>query len=285
MKTLSWVAAALALSAIVYGALLVVGSWRWRISTRALVVVLKSGARTDNAERYNPHSTAALPAPVRRYFERVLTDGQPIIRSAEIDMRGLFNMNLEKPRWKPFTSSQYVVTRRPGFVWSALIEMFPGVPIRVHDAYVMGEGVLRPALFGLLPLGGERGVGEIARGELMRWLAESVWYPTVLLPGQGVEWQAVDSASALAEFSDGPITLTMLFRFRDDGLVSGIRVEQRCAIVAGESLIMPWEGRFSDYRDQNGMLVPFFGEVAWITPKGEKSYFRGSVTRMVYRFT
>jgi hypothetical protein len=48
--------------------------------------------------------------------------------------------------------------------------------------------------------------------------------------------------------------------------------------------MMPWEGRFSDYRRQDGMLIPFYGEVAWITPQGEKPYFRGTVTQMTYRF-
>ncbi len=162
--------------------------------------------------------------------------------------------------------------------------MFPGVPVRVHDAYVAGTGVLTPALFGLFSLGTVRGGGEIALGELMRWLAESVWYPTVLLPGQGVTWKPVDNASAQATLTEGAITLTMLFRFSEDGLVSGIRVEARGALVGGESVIMPWEGRFRDYRHQDGMIVPFHGEVAWITPQGERPYFRGTVMLVAYRF-
>lgn len=39
------------------------------------------------------------------------------------------------------------------------------------------------------------------RPELMRLLGEAAWYPTVLLPGQGVRWQPVDDRSAEATSS------------------------------------------------------------------------------------
>ncbi|MFN3844232.1 MAG: DUF6920 family protein [Paracoccaceae bacterium] len=285
MDILKWTALALILITILYGGVLAIGAWRWKEATRELVARLDAAAEIANgAVRYDAREIADLPAPVRRYFERVLTDGQPMIRSVDIGLEGTFNMSLEAPQWKPFTSTQHVVANRPGFIWNGRIAMFPGVPVRVHDAYVAGTGVLKPALFGLFSLGTVQGEGDIARGELMRWLAESVWYPTVLLPGQGVTWQSVDDASAQATLTEGPITLTMLFRFGEDGLVSGIRVEARGGLVGGETVMMPWEGRFRDYRLQDEMMVPFHGEVAWITPQGERPYFQGTLTQIVHGF-
>lgn len=284
MDLLKWIAAALILFAILYAGVVALGAWRWKEATRVLVARLDAAAVSDGVARYNANEIAGLPAPVRRYFERALTDGQPIIRSVDLALEGMFNMSLDAPQWKPFTSTQHVVANRPGFVWNARIALFPGVPVHVHDAYVAGEGILRPALLGLVPMGEVQGAGDIASGELMRWLAESAWYPTALLPGQGVAWQAVDATSAQATLIDGPITLTMLFRFGDDGLVSGIRVEARGALVAGQTVMMPWVGAFSDYRRQNGMMIPFRGEVAWITPQGKRPYFRGTVTQVGYRF-
>ncbi len=284
MDILKWTAAALILVAILYCSVVAFGAWRWKEATRVLVSQLNAAEFADGALRYDARVIADLPGPVRRYFERVLTAGQPMIRSVDLALEGKFNMSLDAPQWKPFTSMQRVVANRPGFVWNGRIAMFPGVPVRVHDAYVAGIGVLKPALFGLFSLGTVRGEGEIARGELMRWLAESVWYPTVLLPGQGVTWQSVDDVSAQATLTEGSITLTMLFRFGEDGLVSGIRVEARGALVGSETVMMPWEGRFQDYGLQHGMMVPFHGEVAWITPRGERPYFRGTVRQVVYHF-
>ena len=67
----------------------------------------------------------------------------------------------------------------------------PGLVVRVHDAYAAGEGMLHAALFGLFTVADLRGTRDIAEGELIRFLAETAWYPTALLPGQGVRWDAV----------------------------------------------------------------------------------------------
>ena len=108
---------------------------------------------------------------------------------------GTFNTSEATPSWRPFTSQQWVVTKRPGFVWDGRVAMAPGIAVYVHDAYVAGTGILRPTIAGLYPLMHLRGDGEIATGELMRFFAEAAWYPTALLPSAGVEWTAVDDRS------------------------------------------------------------------------------------------
>jgi hypothetical protein len=284
MEILKWIVLALVALAVIYGGLVTLGAWRWSVATGALITRLDAGDTLGHTQRYDAREIADLPAPVRRYFELALTDGQPIIRAADAAMTGTFNMSLDAPQWKPFTSQQRVVTHRPGFVWNARIMLFAGFPVRVHDAYVAETGILTPSILGLFSMGDVSGIGEPARGELMRWFAECAWYPTALLPSQGIEWVAVDDTSAQATMTDGPIRLTMLFRFGDDGLISGVHVDARGALIGGQMVMMPWEGRFSDYRRQDGMLIPFYGEVAWITPQGEKPYFRGTVTQLTYRF-
>lgn len=283
MNMLKWIITGLITLAGLYGGLAALGVWRWSEATRALVQRLDATSVPRRTRRYGEHEIADLPTPVRRYFELVLTDGQPMIRAADIALEGTINMSLEAPQWKPFTSEQHVVTNRPGFIWNAKIMLFPDFPVRVHDAYVAGEGILRPSMLGLFSLGAVQSTGEPARGELMRWLAESVWYPTALLPEQGVEWQAVDATSAQATLSDGSVRVTMLFRFGEDGLVCGIHVEARGGLTDGKTVMMPWEGQFGDYRRQSGMMIPYYGEVAWITPQGERPYFRGSLMQVTYR--
>ena len=85
--------------------------------------------------------------------------------------------------------------------------MLPGLPVRVHDAYIAGEGILHASLFGLVSVANLRGTPEAAQGELLRLLAEAAWYPTALLPSQGVRWEAVDDSSAKATLKDGDSTV------------------------------------------------------------------------------
>ena len=242
------------------------------------------GARAPRISRYSPDELAGLPAPVQRYFRAVLTDGQSIVTAVTLTQSGMFNLGSTVDQWKPFTAKQAFATARPGFVWNANITMFPGVPVRVVDAFIAGEGLLRPTLLGLYSMGTIQGKGEIARGELLRHFAESVWFPTALLPSQGVVWQPVDDTSATATMTDGPITVTMLFRFGADGLISTIHVDGRATTVGTATVLMPWECRMSNYQTRNGMRVPLTGEVLYITPQGEKPYFKGTIETIEYEF-
>ena len=187
-------------------------------------------------------------------------------------------------QWKPFTSEQRVVTRRPGFDWDARIRMFPGVPVHVHDAYVAGAGTLHGAIAGLIPVVEMPDNPELARGELMRFVAEAVWYPTALLPGQGVRWEAIDDRSARATLADGAVSLTLTFGFNGEGLIDTVVAEARGRTVNGKAVSTPWQGRFWNYATQGGMRVPLDGEVAWMLPEGAKPYWRGAITGVRYEF-
>ena len=207
-----------------------------------------------------------------------------MVLAVNVEHTGTFNMSETGEQWRPFTSTQRVITRRPGFDWEARVAMMPGLSVRVHDAYIAGEGILRASLFGLVSLVNLRGTPEVAQGELMRFFAEAAWYPTALLPSQGVQWEPVNDASAKATLKDDETTLTMLFRFNEDGLIESVRTEARGRTVAGAVIPTPWEGRWSNYELRDGMLIPLEGEVAWILPKGPKPYWRGRITKLSYEF-
>ncbi len=240
--------------------------------------------RLPSSARFEARQLEGLPTPVQRYFRAVLKDGQPIISAATIEMAGTINLSATGEQWKPYTSKQRVITRRPGFLWDAKAVMFPGVPAHVEDSYIAGRGRLIAKLLGVFTVADAHGVGEIARGEFMRWFAEAAWYPTALLPSQGVQWAAVDDASAMATTSDGPITLTMLFRFNEAGMISSVRAESRGAGVGKDAVMLPWECGLSDYEWQSGMLLPMSGEAAWMKPEGRKPYFVGKVTALTHEF-
>jgi hypothetical protein len=84
---------------------------------------------------------------------------------------------------------------------------------------------------------------------------------------------------------DGPIVLTLLFSFNDAGLIESVRAEARGAMVGKTMIMVPWEGRWSDYQVRDGMKVPIDGEVAWLWPEGRKGYFCGAVTSLTYEFS
>jgi len=261
---------------------LLFGSSHWQSATKEMHRNLDAARIAIGIKKYSPTELIGLPEPVQKYFRTVLKDGQPMVLAVSIEHSGTFNMSETGEQWKPFTSTQRVITQRPGFDWEGRIEMMPGLTVRVHDAYIAGKGILHASLFGLLSLVNMRDTPEMAQGELMRFFAEAAWYPTALLPSQGVNWEAVNDTSAKATMKDGETTLIMLFRFNEKGLIESVRAEARGRTVEGKVVPTPWEGRWESYETRNGMLVPVSGEVAWIIPEGPKPYWRGRITKLSY---
>jgi hypothetical protein len=265
------------------------GASQWEQGTQLLRSKLQAAQRPNATTHFDARELEGLPAPVQRYFRLALKDGQAIVQGVHVEHSGTFNMSQtdndnDNDGWKPFTSDQQVVTNRPGFDWNAEITMFPGLPVRVHDAYIAGQGVLHAAMFGLFSVANLRGGGEIARGELMRYLAEAVWYPTALLPSQGVRWEAVDAHSARASLTDEGIDINLVFGFGEMGMVTSVRADARGRTVGKRVELTPWEGHFWNFAQRDGMTVPLDGEVSWVLPTGRKPYWRGTSTAIAYKF-
>jgi hypothetical protein len=266
------------------GGALVYGAYRWQAGTRDLRARLEAARVPVQPQIVHFRELDDLPAPVQRYFRKVLKDGQPMVAGVNVRHSGTFNMGETTDQWKPFTSEQSVLTQRPGFDWNARIAMIPGLPVLVHDAYVAGEGILHAALFGLFPVANMRGTGDVAKGELMRFFAEAAWYPTALLPSQDVRWQSIDDRSARGTLTEGAISLTMLFTFNEQDLIDRVLAAARGRAVGSAVIQTPWECRFWNYGERGGMWVPLDGEVAWLLPGGAKPYWRGSITEIVHEF-
>ena len=257
------------------------GQWRWTRRTRAVRERIEAGRLAIKPKVFALGELADLPAPVQRFFRAALMDGQPMVSAVTVAHTGSFNQSETAENWKPFKSTQRVVVRRPGFDWDARIMIWPALTMRVQDAYVGGEGILQVALWGLFSLANGRDTGLLARGELIRFFAEAAWYPTALLPSQGIRWQAQGERSARATLSDGDITVTLLFRFNEEGLIDTVRADARGRTMS-ESL--PWQARMWNFAWRDTMRVPLAGEAAWVTPKGIKPYWRGQITELVYEF-
>ncbi len=272
---------ALALVAVLMGTWLY-GSYLRNAGTQGLRARLGAARAPVRPRTIDFRELEGLPAPVGRYFRAVLEEGRPMVAGVRVRHTGTLNMGESTDRWRPFVSDQKVVTQRPGFDWTGHVTMRAGLPVRVHDAYVAGEGVLRASVFGLFPVVEMRDTGDVAKGELMRFFAEAAWYPTALLPSQGVRWETGDDRSAQATLAEGGISVTMLFTFDEQGLVDTVRAEARGRMVGGVVVRTPWHCHVWNYHECDGMLVPLDGEVAWLLPEGAKPYWRGHITEIVY---
>jgi hypothetical protein len=260
------------------------GAYRWTARTQRLRAALDAARAPVRPLVVDFRELDGLPPPVQRFFRAVLKEGQPLVAGVRLQHAGLFNMGETTDQWKAFTSDQQVVPQRPGFDWDGRIAMLPGLPVRVHDAYVAGDGILHASLLGLYAVADLRGGGDMAQGELMRFFAEMTWYPTALLPSQGVRWGSVDDRSASATLTDEQNSVALRFTFHADGPIDTVHAAARARMVGGTLVQTPWQGRFWNYQERAGMRVPLDGEVAWLLPEGAKPYWRGRITDITFEF-
>lgn len=240
-----------------------IGQVYQRAKLKKLEISLIRSASKSKTNTIDFGSFSELPLPVSRYFKHVLVDGQKLIKTVRMRQSGILRASPMNHHWSQFTASQLVVPSSNSFIWDANIKMPLSTHIQVIDSYVSGRGSGQVSLFSAFPVISESGSVELHSGTLLRYLAESVWFPTNLLPQSGVIWSPLNDHSAIAKITDKGITVSLEFRFNETGEVTGIYSSGRFSKIDGGYIQLPWEGHFSEYQRQSGMLIPMYGEVGW----------------------
>jgi hypothetical protein len=269
----------LAVSAALLAASPGIGLTLWRAASADAEARLAASApaRWASASR----EIDPVPVPVARFLHRVVPDAQPDIRSAAFVQEAEFFVG---GAWRPLSAVQRFTAAPAGFVWDARIQMAPHLPIYVRDAYVGGEGSMRVEFLGLVPVVDVSKRRELDRGALLRYLAESIWFPTALRPGQGLKWEAIDARRARATLTDAHTTVSAEFRFNADGDVAEVFAPDRLREVDGRFVPTPWLVRCAEYQMFSGIRIPVNCEVEWQLREGRLPYWRGRVVRADYDF-
>ena len=176
-------------------------------------------------------------------------------------------------RWMGFTARQTFATRTCAFDWQA--RFGPLGAVHVRDALVDGAGVLRVSVLGLITLQQVPPSRDLTRGELMRYLAELPWVPQAILHNPHLRWRAIDAATLAVSAGQGENAAEVTLTLDASGRVVAMYVPDRS--LNGQPT--PWVGRFADYRRQDGLWLPFLGEVGWVAAGVEGVYWRGKVGR------
>ena len=235
--------------------------------------VKKLFSQSENISNKSFHKSQinSLPEPVQRYFNLVLKENQPYINSVRMTHSGQFKTGLDKD-WINITGEQYATSVKPGFIWKGTTIMFTA-----FDIYIEDKGRLMVSLFGLYNI--IDGKGEhYDQGELLRWLGESVLYPTNLLPSENLNWIPIDSCSAKLTFNYNGLSLFFKITFNDIGEITQMETKR----YMDENNLETWIIKVAQYKEINNVFVPTSFEVLWRLSKGDFSYAKFNITGIVY---
>ncbi len=232
-----------------------------------------------------------LPVPVQRYLRLALGRSERPIRSALLQQAGRLRTDGRSPSWMRFTAVQTVVPAAAAFLWNARVTLWGPAVLRVVDRLQDVQGAGQVLALSAIRVGTSVGGREMNEGALHRFLAEAVWCPTALLPGECLRWTPIDELRALATLSVSGTSVSLEFRFNEAGEVAGIYTPARWGRFGTSSGARfeqrGWEGRFRDYVDVQGLRVPSRGEVGWYAPGPDAHWdavWQGTLTHLDYRF-
>lgn len=248
------------------GVLIVVfflGKWYSQRQFKQEVKQLFSGSNIPSNKIYETSQLSGLPDPVQRYFKLVLKPHQPYIGCMRATHDGLFKVGKNKD-WINIHGEQYATTEKPGFIWKGTTSMFVA-----RDMYIADKGRLVVALFSLFHVVDKMGE-QYNQGELLRWLGESVMYPTNLLPGEHLHWFPIDAHHAKLSFIYKGLDLFFLFTFNSIGEITEMETKR----YMSEDKLEIWVIKIADYKLISNILIPVRFEVLWRLKEGDFSYAR-----------
>ncbi|MBL7006630.1 MAG: hypothetical protein ISR78_06090 [Spirochaetia bacterium] len=222
---------------------------------------LQSSVEPQQAKTYHEDQLQGLPEPVQRYFKYSLQNGQPYISSVYLKHDGQFKTALDR-NWIPIKGEQHFTIEKPGFLWKGRTLLFT-----VWDAFISGKGEIKVFLLNLFKVVDGEGP-EYDQGELLRWLGESVWFPTNLLPSTRLQWTAINGDEAKLTFHYKDQILNYKVSFNEKGEITQLETQR----YMGNENLETWIGRVSDYEEVNGMKIPMRIEAFWKLSDGEHSY-------------
>jgi hypothetical protein len=133
---------------------------------------------------------AELPEAARRYFLHAIRPGTPLATRLRWRYTAQMKPGASLP-WMPLVADQVLVRQR-GFVWKATAHKGP-LFVTVRDHYLDGEGRMRIALLGLIPVINATG-SDLSKSAMARLVIEGVTLLSSFLPGPNVEISGIDDS-------------------------------------------------------------------------------------------
>lgn len=251
--------------------ILIIGKINLSIQFSREVKKLFAQSKSIADQTFHKNQLDDLPEPVQRYFNHILKDGQSYLSYARIKHDGQFKTGFDKG-WINIKGEQYATTEKPGFIWKGTTFMFVA-----RDMYISDKGRLVVSLFSWYNVADARGEAY-NQGELLRWLGESVLYPTNFLPNEKLKWFPIDSQTAKLTFNYQGLSLFFKITFNEIGEITEMETKR----YMDEKNVETWVIKATNYKKWNNVLIPTAFDVLWRLEKGDFSYAKFNITEVEY---
>lgn len=219
-----------------------------------------------------------LPPVVQKWLEQSQVVGKERIVAVRLKQQ-VFMRTKEEGPWMPADVQQYFKVDDPGFIWQVKVNMAPLIYFTGKDKYEEGRGQMLIKVLSLVKVADARGK-EIDQGAMLRYLAETAWFPSAALSSY-IKWEEVDANSARATITNGGVTASGVFTFNQKGEVVSF-VAQRYGDFNGQYLMKTWVVNMREYKEFAGIRIPSAGEVVWKLETGDYNWYQYQMKDIEY---
>ena len=213
-----------------------------------------------------------LPESVQHYLRYAGVINKPKLKNARIVFEG--QMREKGKDFFPFTCEQYNFFDEPTRLFFMKATM-KGFTVPGYHRYSNATALMDIRLFGLFPVVQKSGK-DMDKAETVTLFNDMCLMAPATLVDKRITWQAIDSNSAKATFTNHGITISAILYFNEqDQLVNFISNDR-------DVNHYPFSTPVSNYKNINGINILTYGETVWHYPDGKFVYGKFNLKDVEY---
>jgi len=221
-------------------------------------------------------NASELPQPVYNYLNLVEKDSLLFNRFVKLNIKGEFKPSIDG-EWKSLEVVQYFLTTEPAFIWDAELEMSSLAWIKSTETYLDNRGSVISRLWSSVKI--ESSLGEeIDKSSLVRYLIESVYYPTVWKDTSLIKWKEIDSLNVKAFIKFGVNHASAVFHFDNEGYIKSVSSNDKYLNARGILESIPFTQFYSEYREYDNLIIPSKITMEWDFDGNKFTFGKFSIT-------
>jgi hypothetical protein len=209
-----------------------------------------------------------LPTPVENYFKTVLTEKSKSIQFTTYKYKGSFIPSLEDDPMM-IDGIGYYNIKNPSFIWQGRIKM-----MNIVEQYKKNIGSTKIELLDIFSVV-DRIDKENNKAQYLRWIVESVLYPTNLLPSQYIKWEAIDDNHAKLITNFNNINHEIIVTFKN-GYIEQLSTNR----FYGENAFKQWSVNVDNYKQHSIYKVPTHITMSWKLDNQHHTYLDYYITKI-----
>jgi len=242
-------------------------------SMKGTINMMYENVNLTNMEKVTEADLQKLPEPVQKYMRITGCVDRQKIKTVRLKQQGLFRAK-KNQKWKTLKAEQYFNVDSAEFYWKGKVSI-----VTATDKFIDGEGRMTVKLLGFIKLADARGP-EIDQGEILRFLAEHVWFPSAFL-NDYIAWEAIDANTARATITDRGLSVAATFHFNEKGEIIKVTAK-RYMESDGKYSLEDWEIPILEYKKFHDVTIPSKCHVIWKLKDGDFCWYKFEITDIEY---